>query len=87
MPIVQFKNKKKFVKALEVLVRTGGTFQGRPDNVFIVGPRHYGALVQAGLIDPQQVSQEKRGAKKNSEARSDQDAPSTRKRTSGPKPE
>jgi hypothetical protein len=64
VPIVQFKNKKKFVKALEVLVRAGGTFEGRPDNIFIVGPRHYGELVKARLIDPQQASEEKRGGDK-----------------------
>jgi hypothetical protein len=55
MPAVRITSDKQYEKAIEVLDRVGGTWQGvgYPDRFLLVSPRLYEALVRAKVVTPQ----------------------------------
>ncbi len=50
MPVIQLKDIEQHKKAFRVLIRVGGTFQGRPGRVLAVTDQQYRALIRAGVI-------------------------------------
>jgi len=68
MPAVPITSDKQYEKALEVLDRVGGTFQGIgfEEKFLLVSPRQYQALVEAGVVNPPDTA---KGAKRGKRAR------------------
>jgi hypothetical protein len=54
MPAVPIKDREQYIKALEVLTRVGGTYQGvgRTERFLLVSEAQYQALVEAKVIPP-----------------------------------
>ena len=72
MPRVQMKDLKQYAKALGVLSRVGGTFQGvgQDEWFLLVTDAQYEALVEAKVIAPQNgVEEQPRGKKSKSKAK------------------
>ena len=64
MPRVQMKDLKQYGKALEVLSRVGGTFQGvgQDEWFLLVTNAQYQALVEAKVVTPENgVKEQPRG--------------------------
>lgn len=64
MPAVPITSKKQYEKAIEVLDRVGGTWQGVgfTEKYLLVSPRQYEALVEAGVVTPENPKKDsKRG--------------------------
>jgi hypothetical protein len=55
MPAVRITSNKQYEKAIEVLDRVGGTWQGvgQDERFLLVSPRQYAALVRAKVVTPQ----------------------------------
>jgi len=55
MPAVRITSDKQYERAIEVLTRLGGTWQGvgYPERFLLVSPRQYEALVRAKVVTPQ----------------------------------
>jgi hypothetical protein len=66
MPRVQMKDMKQYAKALGVLSRVGGTFQGvgRDEWFLLVTNAQYEALVEAKVVAPENGAQEQPRGKK-----------------------
>lgn len=60
---VQIKDWSDYVKAVDVLIRVGGTFLGRPTQVLIVTDEQYQELVDAKVVSPNGKEAKDRGAK------------------------
>jgi hypothetical protein len=60
MPAVPMTSREQYIKALEVLDRVGGTWQGvgYPDRFLLVSPRQYEALVEAKVVTPEDTNKE-----------------------------
>jgi hypothetical protein len=60
MPAVRITSDEQYEKAIEVLTRVGGTWQGvgYPERFLLVSPRLYEALVEAGVVTPQDTNKE-----------------------------
>ena len=67
MPRVQMKDLKQYGKALEVLSRVGGTFQGvgQDERFLLVTNAQYAALVEAKVVAPENGGQEPPRGKKS----------------------
>jgi hypothetical protein len=52
MRVVQIADWDKYVRAFDVLIKVGGTFQGRPEQVLLVTDAQYQALVKAKVVVP-----------------------------------
>lgn len=70
MPVVPITSLEQYEKATEVLDRVGGTFQGvgQKEWFLIVTEAQYKALVEAGVVAPQDSGKDSKGGK-NSRAR------------------
>lgn len=66
MHVVQIDDWKKYVEAFDVLIRVGGTFQGRPDQVLVVTDAQYQAMVAAKIVTPNGTEAACRGQKAKS---------------------
>ncbi len=66
MPAVPITSDEQYEKALEVLTRVGGTFQGVgfEEWVLLVTEAQYKALVEAGVVHPSDTKQNPKGQKK-----------------------
>jgi hypothetical protein len=66
MPAVPMTSSEQYEKAIEVLDRVGGTWQGVgfEDKFLLVSPRQYEALVQAGVVIPEETDKEPGRGKK-----------------------
>ena len=53
---VSIKSKKKYGRAVALLVKAGGTFQTKPTQRLIVEKRQFSLLVESGLV-PKKVGQ------------------------------
>jgi hypothetical protein len=60
---VQIENWDDYVKAFDVLIRVGGTFMGRPEQVLIVTEDQYQAPVDANVVSPDGKEAKGRGKK------------------------
>ena len=72
MPRVQMKDLKQYAKALEVLSRVGGTFQGvgQDEWFLLVSNAQYEALVEAKVVAPETgVKEQPRGKNSKRKAR------------------
>ena len=69
MPVVQLKDVDQLKKAFRVLIRVGGTFQGRPERILLVNDEQYKALVQARVIkgNGKKASRGKKTARKTAD--------------------
>ena len=63
MRVVHIENWDKYVRAFDVLIKVGGTFQGRPDQVLLLTDAQYQALVAAKLVTPNGAEAQSRGTK------------------------
>ena len=64
MPAVPIKNREQYIKAIEVLDRVGGTWQGvgQDEWCLLVTLAQYEALVQASVVNPEDTNKDsKRG--------------------------
>jgi hypothetical protein len=64
MPAVPITSDEQYEKALGVLYRVGGMFQGVgfEDKYLLVSPAQYQALVEAKVVNPEETNKEpKRG--------------------------
>jgi hypothetical protein len=54
MPAVSIKSREQYVKAIEVLDRVGGSWQGvgQDEWFLLVSPTQYQALVEAKVVSP-----------------------------------
>jgi hypothetical protein len=68
MPEVQILDDTKYGKALFMLLyQLGGTFRSRPVRKLLISPWQYQALVEAGLVEPENGKEARsRGKKKKS---------------------
>ncbi len=71
MPAVPIKTREQYIKAIEVLDRVGGTWQGVGfDEWFLlVSPKQYDALVDAHVVTPQDNNKDAKRAKNSRKAR------------------
>jgi hypothetical protein len=60
MPAVPITSRKQYEKAIEVLDRVGGSWQGVgfEEKYLLVSPRQYEALVKAGVVTPEGIDKE-----------------------------
>jgi hypothetical protein len=67
MPAVPMKNREQYVKAIGVLTRVGGTWQGVGDEerYLLVNPKQYQALVDAGVVTIEKNGKEPKNGKKS----------------------
>jgi hypothetical protein len=65
MPAVPITSPEQYEKAIEVLTRVGGTWQGVgfEEKYLLVSPRQYEALVKAGVVSPEDTDKEPRRGK------------------------
>jgi hypothetical protein len=73
MPAVQMKTREQYIKAIEVLTRVGGTYQGvgQDERYLLVNEAQYQALVEAGVAPPPDADKEPtHGKKPRKEAKS-----------------
>jgi hypothetical protein len=65
MPAVPITSDEQYEKAIEVLDRVGGTWQGvgQDEWFLLVSPRQYEALVEAGVVTPPDTNKESRRGK------------------------
>ncbi len=68
VPAVPMTSPEQYEKALEVLDRVGGTFQGVgfEEKFFLVSQTQYQALVEAGVVSPEGTA---KGIKRAKESR------------------
>lgn len=70
MPAVPIKSREQYIKAIEVLDRVGGTWQGVgfDERFLLVSPRQYEALVEAKVVlipkNSEKVSQNGKNARR-----------------------
>jgi len=71
MPKVAIKDMKQYEKALDVLIRVGGTWQGvgRDEWFLLVTEDQYRALLEAKVIPSEHGPEEKRGKTAKGEKR------------------
>jgi hypothetical protein len=72
MPAVPITSDEQYDKAIEVLSRVGGTWQGvgQKEYVLLVSPAQYEALVQAGVAAATELEKDhNRGKKSRKSAR------------------
>ncbi|MBI3822828.1 MAG: hypothetical protein HY289_09135 [Planctomycetes bacterium] len=68
MPAVRMTSREQYVKAIGVLTRVGGTWQGVGDEVepsLLVNPKQYQALVDAGVVAAESNGKEPSRGKKS----------------------
>jgi hypothetical protein len=66
MPAVPMTSPEQYEKALEVLTRVGGTFQGvgRKERFLLVSEAQYEALVEAGVVLPGDTKKDQKRGKR-----------------------
>ena len=67
MPVVPITSTEQYEKVTEVLDRVGGTFQGvgYKERFLIVTEAQYKALVEAGVVAPQDSGKDSKRGKKS----------------------
>jgi hypothetical protein len=65
MPAIPITSDEQYEKAIEVLDRVGGTWQGVgfEEKYLVVSPRQYQALVEAKVVIPEETDKEPRRGK------------------------
>ncbi len=66
MPAVPITSNEQYEKAIEVLDRVGGAWQGVgfEERFLLVSPRQYQALVEAKVVTPENTAKEPQRGKK-----------------------
>jgi hypothetical protein len=66
MPAVPITSSEQYEKAIEVLDRVGGTWQGVgfEEKYLLVSPKQYQALVEAKVVIPEDTNKEPRRGKR-----------------------
>jgi hypothetical protein len=67
MPAVPIKNREQYIKAIEVLDRVGGTWQGvgQEEWFLLVSPAQYNALLEAKVVAPENTKKDSIRGKKS----------------------
>jgi hypothetical protein len=67
MPAVPITSREQYIKAIEVLTRLGGTWQGvgRKERYLLVSEAQYNALVEAKVVAPQDTEEDPPRGKKS----------------------
>ena len=70
MPAVPIKDREQYIKAIEVLDRVGGTWQGvgMEERFLLVTLAQYDALVEAKVVIPEDNKKDSRRGKKSRKA-------------------
>jgi hypothetical protein len=70
MPAIHITSREQYIQILEVLDRVGGTWQGvgGKERYLLVTPTHYHALVEAGVVPPENGVKDSNHAKKSRQA-------------------
>jgi len=63
MRVLQIDDWDKYVQAFNVLIRVGGTFQGRPEQVLVVTDAQYEAMIAAKVVTANGTEAATRGQK------------------------
>jgi hypothetical protein len=65
MPAVPITSREQYIKAIEVLDRVGGTWQGvgQDEWFLVVSPRQYEALVEAEVVPPPDANKDSQRGK------------------------
>jgi hypothetical protein len=65
MPAVQMKTREQYIKAIEVLTRVGGTYQGvgQDEWYLLVSEAQYRALVEAKVVAPENTEKDRKNGK------------------------
>ncbi len=68
MPAVPIRNREQYIKAIEVLDRVGGTWQGvgQEERYLLVTEAQYQALVEAKVAIPEDTEKDSRRGQKSS---------------------
>jgi hypothetical protein len=71
MPAVPITSDEQYEKAIEVLTRVGGTWQGvgQKEYVLLVSPAQYEALVEAKVAAPKDAEKDNHRGKKAGKAK------------------
>jgi hypothetical protein len=70
MPAVPIKNREQYIKAIEVLDRVGGTWQGvgQTEWHLLVTPAQYKALVEANVVPAPETPRDAKDGKNSRKA-------------------
>jgi hypothetical protein len=70
MPAVPIKNREQYIKAIEVLDRVGGTWQGvgQEERCLLVTEDQYKALVEAKVATPEKTKKDPSRGKRSHQA-------------------
>ena len=67
MPAVPMTSREQYIKAIEVLDRLDGTYQGvgQKEKFLLVSEAQYKALVEAGVVVPNDTNKDQKRGKKS----------------------